>query len=71
MKGVDGWQHVDVNIYPHILSFRGGPGASLAEETDGADLEAEPLVGLPKVVQHDVDDGQLVDAGSVDFHHRP
>lgn len=43
----------------------------LAEETDGADLEAEPLVGIPKVVQHDVDDGQLVDAGSVDLHHRP
>lgn len=64
---------MDVNIYPLTLSFSGGGGAGtcLAEETDGADLKAKPLVGIPKVIQHDVDDGQLVDAGSVDLHHRP
>lgn len=45
-------------------------GACLAEETHGADLEAKPLVGVAKVIQHDVDDGQLVDAGGVDLHHR-
>lgn len=42
----------------------------LTEEADGADLKAEPLIGFPKVIQHDVDDRQLVDAGSVDLHHR-
>lgn len=35
----------------------GGTGACLAEETHGADLEAKPLVGSPKVIKHDVDDG--------------
>ena len=64
-------QHVGVNIYPLTLSFSGGGGARLAEETDRADLEAKPLVGVPKVIQHDVNYGQLVNAGSVDFHHSP
>lgn len=48
-----------------------GVGACLAEETDGADLKAKPLVGFPKVTQHDVNDGQLVNAWSVDLHHGP
>lgn len=43
----------------------------LAQETDNAHLKAKPLVGVSKVIQHDVDDGQLVNAGSVDLHHRP
>lgn len=66
---VVGTQHVGVNIDPLTLSFSGGAGACLTEEADGADLKAEPLVGFPKVIQHDIDDGQLVDAGSVDLHH--
>lgn len=42
---------------------------SLTQEAHGADLEAESLVGLPEVVEHDVDDGQLVDARRVDLQH--
>lgn len=48
-----------------------GEGACLTQETHGTDLEAEPLVGFPKVIEHDVDDGQLVDAGGVDLQHGP
>lgn len=59
-----------VLLVPSDPVLQRGVGARLAEETDGADLEAKPLVGFPKVIQHDVDDGQLVDAGSVDLHHR-
>lgn len=67
---------MDGSVWMLIYTLRpcpsaGGAGACLAEETDRADLKAKPLVGIPKVIQHDVDDGQLVDAGSVDLHHRP
>lgn len=41
----------------------------LPKEADGANLETESLVGISEVVQHDVDDGQLVDAWSVDLQH--
>jgi len=65
-------------VHPGPVLQLGGGGvgrqdgglARLAEEADGADLEAEPLVGVPEVIQHDVDDGNLVDAWSVDLQHR-
>lgn len=44
-------------------------GRLLPEEADGADLEAKPLVWIPEIVQHDVDDGNLVDAWSVNLQH--
>lgn len=50
--------HVGVTVDSLTLSFSGGKRrACLAEETHGADLEAEPLVGFPKVIQHYVNDG--------------
>lgn len=52
------------------LSCSGEGGrVSLTQEAHGADLEAESLVGVPEVVEHDVDDGQLVDARRVDLQH--
>lgn len=42
---------------------------NLAEEADGPDFEPELLVGVPKVSQHDVDDWNLIDFGSVNLHH--
>lgn len=55
-----------------FLGGRGGRGRDLgclAKEADGADFEAEPLVGVAEVVEHDVQDGQLVDARGVDLQN--
>ena len=41
----------------------------LAKEADGSNLEAKLLVGVAEVRHHEVDDGNLVDLGSVDFQH--
>lgn len=69
--GKGGWISACGSQYrPSDPVLQRGAGARLTEEADGADLKAEPLVGFPKVIQHDINDGQLVDAGSVDLHHR-
>lgn len=52
------------------LCHKGKRGCPLAEEADRAYLKAKPLTGFPKVIQHDIDDGHLVDARSINFHHR-
>lgn len=52
------------------LCQKGKTGCPLAEEADRAYLKAKPLTGFPKVIQHDIDDRHLVDARSINFHHR-
>ena len=41
----------------------------LAKEADRANLKAKLLVGVAEVRYHEVDDGDLVDLGSVDLQH--
>lgn len=41
----------------------------LAEEANGSNFEPKFLVRIPKVSQHDVDDRDLIDFGSVNLHH--
>ena len=64
-EGARGW---GVRSRYATLSFS-WEGAWLAQETDWADLEPQPLGGIPKVIQHHINDGHLVDACSVDLHH--
>lgn len=52
------------------LCHKGRGGCPLAKEADRAYFKSKPLTGFPKVIQHDIDDGHLVDARSVNFHHR-
>ena len=42
----------------------------LAKEANGTDFKSKLLVGIPKVIDHDVDDWNLIDFGSVDLNHR-
>lgn len=41
----------------------------LAKEANGSNFEPKFLVRIPKVSQHDVDDRNLIDFGSVNLHH--
>lgn len=41
----------------------------LAKEADGPNFEPKLLVGVPKVSQHDIDDWNLIDFGSINLHH--
>lgn len=52
------------------LCHKGRGGCPLAKEADRAYFKSKPLTGFPKVIQHDIDDRHLVDARSVNFHHR-
>lgn len=60
------------------LTFSAGPIKSfffllfhfyLAKEADGPNFEPKLLVRVPKVSQHDVDDRNLIDFGSINLHH--
>lgn len=42
---------------------------SLAKEADGPNFKPKLLVRVPKVSQHDVDDRNLIDFGSINLHH--
>ena len=41
----------------------------LAKEADGPNFKPKLLVGVPKVSQHDIDDWNLIDFGSINLHH--
>lgn len=41
----------------------------LAKEADGPNFKAKLLVRVPKVSQHDVDERNLIDFGSINLHH--
>jgi len=41
----------------------------LTKEADRPDFEPKLLVGVPKVSQHDIDDWNLINFGSVNLHH--
>ena len=63
------WNRTPSNPVLQLVGESGGGGQVLAHEADRAHLETEPLAGLTKVIEHDIDDGHLVDARSVDLHH--
>lgn len=65
-----GWAGVSWLATLLNLCQKGKTGCPLAEEADRAYLKAKPLTGFPKVIQHDIDDRHLVDARSINFHHR-
>lgn len=41
----------------------------LAKEADGPNFKPKLLVRVPKVSQHDIDDWNLIDFGSINLHH--
>merc|ERR1719167_270983 len=41
----------------------------LAKEANRTNFKSKLLVGIPKVIYHDVNDWNLIYFGSVDFHH--
>lgn len=60
------------------LTFFAGPIKSflflfllfaLAKEADGPNFKPKLLVRVPKVSQHDIDDGNLIDFESINLHH--
>lgn len=60
--------HLDFLCCPHrVLRFN--CQFHLAEEADGSDVESKLLVRVPKVIEHDIDDWNLIDFGSVQLQH--
>lgn len=60
---------LDFLCWPHQVLFYLLFHFCLAKEADGPNFKPKLLVRVPKVSQHDIDDGNLIDFGSINLHH--
>lgn len=59
------WPHQVLFFFFFRFRFR----FYLAKEADGPNFKPKLLVRVPKVSQHDIDDWNLIDFGSINLHH--
>lgn len=63
-QNVSTWLSLLAPSSPFFFSF-----FYLAKEADGPNFKPKFLVRVPKVSQHDIDDWNLIDFGSINLHH--